>query len=143
MRRYFRVLLLVAVFFLFSVNTNALKKVDVNNREDLALDYGLGFIVNELAQDNLNPEGRDTNDINDPGITNDVNDPDVNNNVNDPNFYNTDVNDPTDVNDDPNDTDNNNELAEDQNNFLTVLSAGIIGGLIGSAIIYLLVVRNR
>lgn len=142
MSKYFRFLLLVAIFFLFSFNVQAVMQLDKEKGSDL--NYRIEFVVNGTNNDDLN----DNNINEDP--TDNIND---NNNVNDPtNNNNNNLDNNNNLNNNNNGTNNGVELDDtddtddttfSQSNFLTTLSSGIIGGLIGSAIIYLLVVRNR
>ena len=147
MKKYCGFLLLVVSFFLFSFNINALTGLN-NDKKGAKEDNNLQFVINGTTNETVNPEGRDINDNN---VTNDNN---VDENRNADGLYNTtDNNDNNgilennDLNNnnlnDNNDTDDTDDVTFNESNFLTTLSSGIIGGLIGSAIIFLLVVRKR
>ena len=144
MSKYFRFLLLVAIFFLFSFNVQAVMQLDKEKGSDL--NYRIEFVVNGINNDDLNDNNINddpTDNINDNN--NDVNDTtnNNNNNLDNNNNLNNNNNNGTNNGIELDDTDDTDDTTFSQSNFLTTLSSGIIGGLIGSAIIYLLVVRNR
>jgi len=140
MRKYIGILLWLLTMIVFSTNVHAIWL----SNDEKEIKHSMLAVNGERNNDvNINRTD-DNNNLNNNNLDNNPNNNLDNNNLDNNNLDGT-------LNNDHNTLNNNTTLDNlddqdetlNQTNFLTVLSSGIIGGIIGSVIIYLLMARNK
>lgn len=136
MRKYISMLLLLMAFFLFS--TNAYATILSNDEHEVNRSK---LVINGNRDNNVNINETDDNNIDNNNLNNNRDNTNIDDNRNNDGILDNDNNN-LNNNMDLDTVTDDNEISN-QTNFITVLSSGILGGLVGSIIIYLLMVRNK